>query len=131
MAEHPKTGSEPRPAFELENCQDYTAALGMIAAARRLFLALLIFSLLLQAGVYATARWSPAWLALQQVPSPTPDSTAPADVAAGDEFASMGNADTQAAGATDTPQAGDPNVAAGPTVAPTTARMSASIGAFP
>lgn len=123
MAEHPKTGSEPRPAFELENCQDYTSALGMIAAARRLFLVLLVFSLMLQVGVYATARWSPAWLAIEPAASPATDSTASADdVAVGDEFASLGDVDTPVADVADAPQADDPVVAAGPIVSPSTVR---------
>ncbi|MFQ5489365.1 MAG: hypothetical protein ACE5GE_01480 [Phycisphaerae bacterium] len=122
MAEHPKSAAEPRPAFELENCQDYTAALGMIAAVRRLFLVLLAFSLLLQAGVYSTARWRPAWILPDHTPAATSDADHPADLAAGDAFASAGDADPLDADSADAPQATPSAASAGATIDPTTAR---------
>lgn len=126
MAEHPKSGGEPRPAFELENCQDYTSALGMIAAARRLFLWLLVFSLMLQVGAYATARWRPAWITPQQAQSEAPDAVESADAPLEDGVVLADHADAGADAASTSQPADQTAPVATTTAEPTVGPITAS-----
>ncbi len=67
-----------KPTFDLENCQDYAGALGIVASVRALFLLLLIVSLLTHAGAYSMAHWKADWTTPTS-PQPPPNSAEPAE----------------------------------------------------
>ncbi len=64
------------PSAEAENWQDYSGAMRTIRAARRLFLLLLVLSLLTHGAVYGLARWTQLLSATeavqQEVQAPAP-----------------------------------------------------------
>lgn len=72
MADNPPTTPDPgNEAADIENCQDYAGAMRTISAARRLFLLLLVLSLLLHVGAYCIGRLAPTLLAEQETASPS------------------------------------------------------------
>jgi hypothetical protein len=73
-----KSSRSEVPPMENENYQDYAGALRIIASARSLFLVLLVLSLLVHAGAYTLARWSPDVLGLEPVADRRPSPKAPA-----------------------------------------------------
>ena len=72
----PDSGDQPA---DIENCQDYAGAMRTISAARRLFLLLLVLSLLLHVGAYCIGRWTNV---LAPTPPAEPETASPSAEAA-------------------------------------------------
>jgi len=117
MAETPPARDSGKPVADAEDCQDYAGALRSISTARRLFLSLLVLSLLVHLAVYCSSRWlrvlAPTKVAQQDLASAAPDgpgeqsADTPATVAPGADTVPDGDPD-ETQPAADTTSGADP-----------------------